>query len=551
MTFTEAINKALNGEASGFDFLYNSTKNNKYYLALKYVKNEETAKDVLQEAYIRAWKNLDKLKEPEKFDSWLSQIVVNTAKNELEKHNHTPLDLRVESGDEEEGDTEIFDRAVSSWENVPELEYTKEETRQLVHELIDSLSDEQRLVVIAFELEGLTTKEIAEQLGCSEATVKSRLRYGRNNIKEKAEELQKKGYKLYGIAPVALLLYLLRKDMVAYAAGPAAQFALSECESKLLENAHRFGQASNTAGKGTVEAAKKITFLSTKAGKAVIGIALTATVAGVAVVGLINHDESVTIDVVGQEEYLATEESTVSVEQPTDEEQSASEEQPTDEEITVSASTEAVEQEESLPLHDEVGWSDSYSLVLQHVLNNTLYENVKELSYVQFYGFENKIYENLTERGEQFEYALVDLDKDGIPEMLLRANTSQSTFNGMSYWIMITYQKSILDDNYYAMAIMDQDGRYPVIEGVASVGGSRVYVTMNESMSEFFIVSTSAGTGDTYTYRGYMEYDCDNYSWREEEIGYYTWEQEDALKEATQAYPVEIEWKTTDTPFTW
>ena len=545
MTFTEAINKALNGDASGFDFLYNATKNNKYYLALKYVKNEETAKDVLQEAYIRAWKNLDKLKEPEKFDSWLSQIVVNTAKNELEKHNHTPLDLRVESGDKEEGDTEIFDRAVSSWENVPELEYTKEETRQLVHELIDSLSDEQRLVVIAFELEGLTTKEIAEQLGCSEATVKSRLRYGRNNIKEKAEELQKKGYKLYGIAPVALLLYLLRKDMVAYAAEPAAQFALSECESKLLENAHRFGQASNAAGKGTVEAAKKITFLSTKAGKAVVGIALTATVAGVAVVGLINHDESVTTDVVEQEEYLATEESTVSVEQPTDEEQSASEES------TVPVSTEAVEQEESLPLHDEVGWSDSYSIVLQHICDNTLYENVSELQYVQFYGFEKEIYENLTEQGQQFEYALVDLDKDDIPEMLIRANTSQSTYNGMSYWIMITYQKSIADDNYYAMPIMKQDGRYPVIEGVASVGGSRIYVTMNESMDKFYIVSTSAANGDSHTYTGGMELDAGNYYWKQEEVGYYTWEQENDLKEAAQAYPVEIEWKSTDTPFTW
>lgn len=44
------------------------------------MKDEEAAKDVLQEAYIRAWKNLDKLKEPEKFDSWLAQIVVNTAK---------------------------------------------------------------------------------------------------------------------------------------------------------------------------------------------------------------------------------------------------------------------------------------------------------------------------------------------------------------------------------------------------------------------------------------------------------------------------------------
>lgn len=84
MTYTQAVEKACNGDSTGFEFLYDTTKNNKYYLALKYVKDEEAAKDVLQEAYIRAWKNLDKLKEPEKFDSWLAQIVVNTAKNELE-----------------------------------------------------------------------------------------------------------------------------------------------------------------------------------------------------------------------------------------------------------------------------------------------------------------------------------------------------------------------------------------------------------------------------------------------------------------------------------
>ena len=78
MTYTQAVEKACNGDSTGFEFLYDTTKNNKYYLALKYVKDEEAAKDVLQEAYIRAWKNLDKLKEPEKFDSWLAQIVVNT-----------------------------------------------------------------------------------------------------------------------------------------------------------------------------------------------------------------------------------------------------------------------------------------------------------------------------------------------------------------------------------------------------------------------------------------------------------------------------------------
>ncbi|MGN0327812.1 MAG: RNA polymerase sigma factor [Lachnospira sp.] len=285
MTYTEAVGKALNSDASGFDFLYNSTKNNKFYLALKYVKNEEAAKDVLQDAYIRAWKNLDKLKEPEKFDSWLSQIVVNTAKNELEKRNHTPLDLRAESGDEED-DTEIFDRAVSSWDNIPELEYTKEETRQLVHELIDSLSDEQRLVVIAFELEGLTTKEIAEQLGCSEATVKSRLRYGRNNIKEKAEELQKKGYKLYSISPVILLLFLLKKEQKIFVAEASTETALLQCQEQILKNAN------HTKTSNAYTAAKAGTnniFLGTKAGKILIGIVATTVVGGAAAGIIINN----------------------------------------------------------------------------------------------------------------------------------------------------------------------------------------------------------------------------------------------------------------------
>ena len=322
MTYTEAIRKALSGDASGFEYLYNSTRNNKYYLALKYVKNEETAKDVMQEAYLRAWKSLDKLKEPEKFESWLAQIVVNTAKNELEKRNHTPLDLRAESG-EDEDDTEIIDRAVSSWDNVPKLEYTKEETRQLVHELIDALPDEQRLVVIAFELEGLTTKEIAEQLGCPEGTVKSRLRYARGNIKEQAEVLQKKGYKLYSIAPATLVLYLLRKDMVVCAAEPATQLALSECGKTILKNTHVAPQAVKAVGdtasaaKNTASTVKKIAFLSTKAGKTVATVVLTAAVGGTAV-GVIHHNNTVATDTVVQEELQSEESMTAAVTETTE-----------------------------------------------------------------------------------------------------------------------------------------------------------------------------------------------------------------------------------------
>lgn len=285
-------------------------------LALKYVKDEEAAKDVLQEAYIRAWKNLDKLKEPEKFDSWLAQIVVNTAKNELEKRNHTPLDLRMESGEEE--DAEIMDQAVSVWENEPELEYTKEETRQLVHELIDALSDEQRLVVIAFELEGLTTKEIAEQLGCPEATVKSRLRYGRNNIKTKAEELQKRGYKLYSVAPMPLLLYLLKKEMVVSAAEPSTQLLLSECRKSIAKSTYGAGKTAASTAVKAAGTARKISFLSTAAGKAVIGIVATASIASAVTVGVISYNKSNDKNATAQENVPAVEEVPVNADQPID-----------------------------------------------------------------------------------------------------------------------------------------------------------------------------------------------------------------------------------------
>lgn len=530
MTYTQAVRMALSGDTAGFDYLYNATKNNKYYLAVKYVKNEETAKDVLQEAYIRAWKNLDKLKEPEKFDSWLSQIVVNAAKNELEKKNHTPLDLRAESGDEED-DTEIFDRAVSSWENVPELEYTKEETRQLVHELIDSLSDEQRLVVIAFELEGLTTREIAEQLGCSEATVKSRLRYGRNNIREKAEELQKKGYKLYGVAPVVLLILLLKKDTAVYAAEPAVQLALAECETEIGKSVRTVAQSTvGESAAGTAKAAGKIAFFSTTAGKAAVGIVAAVVVAGGVTVAVKNsHTEptdGVSIeDTIGQTPVA----------------------DPETADVITEAESETVEQEDTVVSHDEAGWSDTYGEIIQHVSDNTLYE----LGELGDYGFDDEIYENLTESGEQFEYALLDLDGDDIPELVIRANTSHTTYDGMSYWIMFTYQMSAVDDQYTCMPVQARSKSESMEEGVASVGGSRVWITMNEDMDEFFIGSLSAGTGECYTYRGYMMYDEGLYWWCKDKLGYYTYEQEDARSEEAKRYPVEIPWKTMDTPLAW
>ena len=62
MNYKQAVEAALQGNADAFSALYESTQNNMYYLALKYMKNPDDAKDVLQDAYIKAWQSLPTLK---------------------------------------------------------------------------------------------------------------------------------------------------------------------------------------------------------------------------------------------------------------------------------------------------------------------------------------------------------------------------------------------------------------------------------------------------------------------------------------------------------
>ena len=139
------------------------------------MKNEHEAEDVLQEAYIRAFSRLDSLQQPQAFPGWLGRIVANTAKNRWVKAK--PM-LFADMNPKEDGEFEpaIEDETISVQ---PELAYMQQERNALVHELIDSLSTEQRMCILMFYMEGNSIRQIAAALDCSENTVKSRLNYGR------------------------------------------------------------------------------------------------------------------------------------------------------------------------------------------------------------------------------------------------------------------------------------------------------------------------------------------------------------------------------------
>ena len=294
MNYSEAVRLAKEGNEEGYTFLYENTYKSKLYLAIKYMKNEEAAEDVLQDAYIRAFTKLDTLENPETFPAWLGQIVANTAKNELKKNN--PL-LFVDVAQDEEGESFEFQIEDDNLEVQPEKAYTRQETQTLVHELIDGLSEEQRICILMFHIEGLSIHEIAETLGCSENTVKSRLNYGRKNIKDKAEELKKKGYELYSIAPFPLLLFLLRSEESSLiqegVLTKAGKRVGAEVFSQITSKGSAAGQATaQGASQATAHSASGASAASQAAGQAIKAGVLHTTVgktlaiiAGVCVLG--------------------------------------------------------------------------------------------------------------------------------------------------------------------------------------------------------------------------------------------------------------------------
>ena len=309
--YTEAVEQAKVGKEEGFSYLYEMTYRNKLYIAMKYMKNEDEAMDVLHDSYVKAFERLSSLQDANSFPGWLSTIVANTARNTLrDRHTVNFSDMQREDQDGEAFEYSIADENMTAQ---PEMACTTKETQEMVQELIGSLSDEQRMCVLMFHIEGYSIKDIATVLGCSENTVKSRLNYGRKNIKAKAEELQKKGYKLYSYTPMALLTYLLMAERgtmlvagtfdklagVGSVVGAGlihggAAGALSAAGSAGATGAagSAVGTGAAAGGKTAAATVAKQPFLKTVAGKITMAAAGVAVAGGAAGVAIYNHNKN-------------------------------------------------------------------------------------------------------------------------------------------------------------------------------------------------------------------------------------------------------------------
>lgn len=206
MLLTKTVDRAKHGDREAWGELYTSTCKEAYFVAVKVCGKEQDAVDLVQDAYITAFERLHQLQDPERFQSWLNMIVANHCRDYLKK-KHPALFSELEADD-----GSYLDWADEREYAQPDAQIDHEETVRLVAEIISALPEDQRLCVMLYYREEMSISEISQALEVSEGTVKSRLNYARQKVAKKVKELEKQGTKLYGLAPVPFLLFLLRSE---------------------------------------------------------------------------------------------------------------------------------------------------------------------------------------------------------------------------------------------------------------------------------------------------------------------------------------------------
>ena len=220
------VQKARENDQEALTEIYKISSPAVYKTIRVLIKDEDTVYDILQDTYVKAFTRLDQLQNPDKLIPWLKMIANNLAKDWLKKSK--PMFFTDIYGGEELEDSP-FEESIEDVRSElnPEMAMDQQEAKRLVMEILDHLPEDQRVVIGMFYYEEMSVKDIAQTLGVSENTVKSRLSYGRRKIKEQVLDLEKRGTKLYSVAPFVFFLYLLGKaDKVS--AEPMAQKALPD-----------------------------------------------------------------------------------------------------------------------------------------------------------------------------------------------------------------------------------------------------------------------------------------------------------------------------------
>lgn len=174
-----AVARARKGDHAAFRELVERTQGRAYGLALRVLRDEEMARDVVQDAFLKAYGSLDRFEGRSSFYTWLYRIVMNLC---LDRKRRDRGSRRVEWSEEVEHELPADPEDPSQPE--PHLAMERGELRAQLLGAIAQLPDDARRTLELREIDGLSYQEIAQCLGVPKGTVMSRLHYARRRVRQ-------------------------------------------------------------------------------------------------------------------------------------------------------------------------------------------------------------------------------------------------------------------------------------------------------------------------------------------------------------------------------
>ena len=271
-TIKELVLSAKSGNKKSFDKLYELTHNDVWYNCLSLLKDEENAKDIMQETYITAFLKLDTLNDEQKFCGWIISIAVNKCKNKLKGKVEYQIDDEV-----------LITEAETDELMLPEEYITKTEKRKVLLQIMeDTLSFNQYQTVLMFYFDEMSISEIAQGLEISEGTVKSRLNSSRAKMKTAVEDYEKKsGDKLHGVVVVPFFTTIFKEEAKSLA---VPNITIKLPNGQTLATSATKGIA--TGAKSTVSSIVKATATATVKTKVIAVVCGATILAGISAVGI-------------------------------------------------------------------------------------------------------------------------------------------------------------------------------------------------------------------------------------------------------------------------
>jgi RNA polymerase sigma-70 factor (ECF subfamily) len=167
------IRRVLDGDNEAFYTLLKPYQRMLYGSALSLLNNDADAEEVVQESVLKAYKNLARFRGDCKFSTWLVQITINEGRMRLRKYREHLYQSLDELQTSEDGD--YTPRDFADWREIPSEALERSQVRKALSDALASLDQKYREVMILRDVNGMSTRETANLLGITEASVKTRL----------------------------------------------------------------------------------------------------------------------------------------------------------------------------------------------------------------------------------------------------------------------------------------------------------------------------------------------------------------------------------------